>query len=58
MRLIEMKMKIIERQIIIDLDVDMDTNVQNIPCLGKIVPICNKQHLNNSLKSNATLGLR
>ena len=47
MRLIEMKMKIIERQIIIDLDVDMDTNVQNIPCLGKIVPICNKQHLNN-----------
>ena len=27
------------------LDVDMDTNIQNIACLGKIMSINNKQHL-------------
>ena len=39
-------MKINEKQIIqlIDLDVDMDTK---IACLGKIMSICNKQHLSN-----------
>ena len=25
----------------------MDTNIQNIACLGKIMSICNKQHLRN-----------
>ena len=30
-----------------DLDADMDTNRQNIICLGKIMSICNKQHLSN-----------
>ena len=32
---------------LIDLDVDMDINVQNIACFGKIMSICNKQHLSN-----------
>ena len=38
-----------EEQLIylIDLDVAMDTNVQNIAYLGKIMFICNKQHLSN-----------
>ena len=33
-----------EKQIIqvIDLDVDMDTNIQNIAYLGNIMSICNK----------------
>ena len=32
---------------LIDLDVDWDTNIQNIACLGKIMSISNKQHLRN-----------
>ena len=32
---------------LIDLDVDMDTNIQNIAYLGKIMSLCNKQHLSN-----------
>ena len=31
-----------------DLDVAMDTNIQNIAYLGKIMSICNKQHLCNT----------
>ena len=30
-----------------NLDVDMDTNIQNIVYLGKIKSICNKQHISN-----------
>ena len=30
-----------------DLDLEIDTNIQNIACLGKIIPTCNKQHLSN-----------
>ena len=30
-----------------DLDVDMDTNMENIACLGKIMSICNMQYLSN-----------
>ena len=29
------------------LEVDMDTNIQNIAYLGKIMSVCNKQHLSN-----------
>ena len=29
------------------LDADMETNIQNIACLGKAMPPCNKQHLCN-----------
>ena len=38
-----------EKQIlwIIDLDVDMDTNKHNIACHGKVMSICNKQHVSN-----------
>ena len=32
---------------LIDLDVDMETNIQNIACLGNLISICNKQHLSN-----------
>ena len=28
-----------------DLDVDIERNLQNIACLGKTIPLCNKQHL-------------
>ena len=28
-----------------DLDVDIERNIQNIACLGKTMPLCNKQHL-------------
>ena len=31
----------------IDLEVDIEINTQNTLCLGKTVPLCNKQHLNN-----------
>ena len=31
----------------IDLDVDIDINTQNIACLGKAVPVLNKQHVSN-----------
>ena len=30
-----------------DLDVDIDTNLQNIACPSKIMSTCNKQNLNN-----------
>ena len=30
-----------------DLDADMKTNMQNVACFGKIMSICNKQHLSN-----------
>ena len=30
---------------LIDLDVDMDTAIQNITCLGKIMSASNKKHL-------------
>ena len=30
---------------LIDLDVDMDTAIQNIACLGKIMSASNKKHL-------------
>ena len=35
---------------IVDWDVDMDKNIQNIACLGKI--ICNEQHLIHIWGSN------
>ena len=50
MRLIAMKMKIIIKDRsydLIDRDVDMDTNIQSIAGLGKIVSTSNKQHLSN-----------
>ena len=28
-------------------DIKIETEVQNIACLGKIVSFCNKQHLSN-----------
>ena len=31
----------------IDLEVDIETNAQNIVCLGKTMSLCNKQQLNN-----------
>ena len=31
----------------IDQDLDIKTNMQNIACLGKTMPLCNKQHLSN-----------
>ena len=31
----------------IDRDVDIETNKENIACLGKTMPLCNKQHLSN-----------
>ena len=30
-----------------DLDVKLDTNMQNIVCLGNITSICNKQDISN-----------
>ena len=30
-----------------DQDVDIETNVENIACLGKTMSLCNKQHLSN-----------
>ena len=32
----------------IDQDVDIDTSIENIACLGKTVSLCNKQHLSNT----------
>ena len=31
----------------IDQDLDIVTNVQNITCLGKRMPLCNKQRISN-----------
>ena len=31
----------------IDLDVGMETNIENIACLGKTMSVYNKQHLSN-----------
>ena len=31
----------------IDQGVDIETNIENIACLGKTTPLCNKQHLSN-----------
>ena len=28
-------------------DVDTETNIENIVCLGKTMSLCNKQHLTN-----------
>ena len=30
-----------------NLDVGIDTDIQNIACLGNIISICNIQHLSN-----------
>ena len=30
-----------------DLDVDIKTNINNMTYLGTVMPLCNKQHLNN-----------
>ena len=38
----------IKKSISIDLDIDLDTNAQNMACLGKIMSISNKQHLSNT----------
>ena len=32
---------------LMDLDVDMNTNIQNIACFSKIMSMCNEQHLSN-----------
>ena len=31
----------------IDLDVGVETNIENMACLGKTMSLCNKQHLRN-----------
>ena len=31
----------------INKDVDIETNIENIACLGKTMSLCNKQHLSN-----------
>ena len=31
----------------IDQDVDIETNIENIACLGKTMSLCNKQQLSN-----------
>ena len=31
----------------IHLAVDIEINIQNIACLGRAMPLCNKQHLRN-----------
>ena len=31
----------------IDQDMDIETNIQNIACLGDTMPLCNKHHLSN-----------
>ena len=31
----------------IDLDITIETNIENIACLGKKMPLCNKQQLSN-----------
>ena len=31
----------------IDQDVDIETNIENIACLGMAMLLCNKQHLSN-----------
>ena len=28
-------------------DIDIETNIENIVCLGKATSLCNKQHLSN-----------
>ena len=28
-------------------DIDIETNIENIACLGKTMSLCNKQHLSN-----------
>ena len=28
-------------------DVDIETNIENIVCVGKTMSLCNKQHLSN-----------
>ena len=35
----------------IDQDVDVETNIENIGCLGKTMLLCNRQHLSNILAS-------
>ena len=31
----------------LDQDVDMGFNIENTACLGKVMSLCNKQHLSN-----------
>ena len=31
----------------IDQDVDVETNIENVGCLGKTMLLCNRQHLSN-----------
>ena len=33
-------------------DIDIETNIENIVCLGKTMSLCNKQHLSNIWGSN------
>ena len=33
-------------------DIDIETNIENIVCLGKTTSLCNKQHLSNIWGSN------
>ena len=33
----------------IDQDIDIETNIENIACLSKTMPLCNKQHLRLNL---------
>ena len=42
-----MKMIMANRLHKIDQDVDMETNIENLACLGKTTSLCNKQHLSN-----------
>ena len=30
-----------------DQDIDIETNIQNMACLGKTIPLCDTQHLSN-----------
>ena len=32
---------------LIDIDVDKETNIQNIVCLSNTMSLCNKQHLSS-----------
>ena len=34
-----------------DQDVDIETSIENIVCLGKTMSLCSKQHLSNILGS-------
>ena len=48
MRYFTWKLELVSDILLVIADVDMNTNIQNIACLGKIMSICIEQRFRNS----------